>query len=90
MDSSNNNLYNDDNAWSTVMTTMPSGSGQERADEEQLFSAATAPVTTAHSTPPNEAPTAQTRRGLTSTLSGRRQRHESAPEHPTSTSPAST
>ncbi|KAJ2144616.1 autophagy protein atg9 [Coemansia sp. RSA 564] len=90
MDSSNNNLYNDDNAWSTVMTTMPSGSGQERADEEQLFSAATAPVTTAHSTPPNEAPTAQTRRGLTSTLSGRRQRHESAPEHPSSTSPAST
>ncbi|KAJ2344766.1 autophagy protein atg9, partial [Coemansia sp. RSA 2618] len=90
--SSNNNPYNDDNAWSTLMTTMPSGSGQARAPgEAQQSTAATIPVTTAHSTPPEEAPTAaQTRRGLTSTLSGRRQRHESAPEHPQSTSPAST
>ncbi|KAJ2669285.1 autophagy protein atg9 [Coemansia sp. RSA 1085] len=92
MDSSN--LYNEENAWSTVMTTMPTADRADDTPERHSYEAATVPVTTVHGTPPDKKPpshtssaqTAHTRRGLTSTLSGRRQRHESAPEHPSSPS----
>ncbi|KAJ2847612.1 autophagy protein atg9 [Coemansia brasiliensis] len=77
---------------------MPTADHADDTPEQRPFEAATVPVATAHSTPPDKTPpshtssaqTAHTRRGLTSTLSGRRQRHESAPEHPSSASPAST
>ncbi|KAJ1832837.1 autophagy protein atg9 [Coemansia sp. RSA 2711] len=96
----NNSPYNDDNAWSTVMTAFPSGQDDtQTTGEPQPLAVATVPASTAHNTPPAEpaaAPVtpahiaAHTRRGLTSTLSGRRQRHESMAEHPSSVSPAST
>ncbi|KAJ2484051.1 autophagy protein atg9 [Coemansia sp. RSA 2320] len=69
-------LDNEENAWSTVLTTMPSPQrGQPTVtDRSQL------PAVPALSSSPSSAPATAHTRGLTSTLSGRRQRFDSIPQ----------
>ncbi|KAJ1935633.1 autophagy protein atg9, partial [Linderina pennispora] len=81
-----------ENAWSTVLTTISSKQTND-GDEEQA--AVTVPTEATQSSvedsKPKTPPVTAHTRGLTSTLSGRRQRHESLAAHEyQSSSPAST
>ncbi|KAJ2060971.1 autophagy protein atg9 [Coemansia sp. S146] len=96
----NTSLDNEENAWSTVLTTMASPQQEPHATSRAQQPTAAIPTTAvavARSPPPSSstgtaanAANAHTR-GLTSTLSGRRQRFDSIPQDQYySSSPAST
>ncbi|KAI7831888.1 hypothetical protein BX661DRAFT_85347 [Kickxella alabastrina] len=90
MENYRNQPDSEENAWSTVLTALPTSGANMNSEEEQEYeneneneepAPATLPVATARSMSSNNSRTPQLKaaahsRGLTSTLSGRRQRQE--------------